>query len=76
MTLQIDSNEPPEIVSLISQVMTNIEVGPLNNEGFADYKWTTVSGPVKHVERKTWGEILTSIDHQENKLPIQFEVPL
>lgn len=66
--LLCDVNEPPEMFTLIQPVIQNVQVIPLNSDGYADYRWTTYEGKVKQVERKTWGELLGNVDKVEEQL--------
>src|SRR3990167_10961304 len=43
-------------------------VEPLNDQGYADYKWQDYADQPVHVERKTWSELVGSLDHVENQL--------
>ena len=67
MTLQIDIHEPYEQATQYFSGVIPFEVTSLNSQGYADYMWTGVEG-ITHVERKQWGEVLTSIDAVENQL--------
>lgn len=62
-----DVNEPHEMIPLLAQVVP-INVKPLNVQGFADYKWTKHDGKERQVERKTWGELLSNVEHVEEQL--------
>ena len=66
-TFEADSNEPVAMKNLIGQVMP-IEVGPLNANGHSDYTWLKYDGTRKQVERKTWNELVGSIDKMEEQL--------
>lgn len=65
--LIIDVNEPTEILPWLAQVVT-VDKQPLNVQGFADYKWTKYNGRERQVERKTWGELLSNVEHVEEQL--------
>ena len=74
MTLVIDQNEPfDHALSLISKTDVDYSVSALNVNGYADYFWTTHDGSEVHVERKTWAELLGSIDKYEDQLRRQKE---
>lgn len=64
----IDTNEPKEVFVAVKPVIDNVRVSPLNSDGYADYRWRTVDGRVKQVERKTWGELLANTDKVEEQL--------
>lgn len=66
-TLAVDLNEPQLITSLLAQSI-EFEVGPLNTNGDSDYTWLTLEGTRKQVERKTWAELLGSIDAVEEQM--------
>ena len=68
MTLEIDNNEPTALISAIAPSVDFYEVGPLNHNGHSDYIWRTGDGIYKEVERKTWPELLSSIDKVEEQL--------
>ena len=63
----VDIHEPAQAQSLIGQSVP-CTVEDLNGNGFADYRWQDYAGAFVHVERKTWGELLTSVDHVEDQL--------
>ena len=67
MTITVDIHEPTQAQSLIGQSVP-CTVEDLNGNGWADYRWQDYAGTYVHVERKTWGELLTSIDHVEDQL--------
>ena len=66
--LLCDSNEPPEMFALIQPVIQNVQIIPLNSDGYADYRWVTCDGKVKQIERKTWGELLQNLDACEEQM--------
>lgn len=66
--LLIDVNEPHEMFAMCKQVIPNVRIEPLNSDGYADYRWVTVTGKVKQVERKTWGELLANTDKVEEQM--------
>ena len=67
MTISIDVHEPTQAQTLIGQSIP-CEVRSLNSDGWADYRWQDYAGSYVHIERKTWGELLTSVDHVEDQL--------
>ena len=62
-----DVNEPIEFIPLLSPVVP-FTVNALNSQGYADYKWDKYNGRSRQVERKTWAELLTSVDKVEEQL--------
>lgn len=67
MTLEADVHEPKDFLKLAApSCPVGVEV--LNERGWADYRWKTVSGDYVQVERKTWPEILASVDAVEDQL--------
>lgn len=64
---EYDVNEPKDQIAILAQSVPLI-VAPLNVQGFADYRWKKYDGKFKQVERKTWGEVLGNLDHQEEQL--------
>ena len=67
---EIDVNEPVEALTKLAPAIPGIEVVPLNERGWADYRWSTLfqTNMIVHVERKTWGELLSGIDKVEDQL--------
>lgn len=65
--LIIDVNEPPEVIPLLAQAVP-VNLLPLNVMGYADYKWDKHDGKTRQVERKTWGELLSNVEHVEEQL--------
>ena len=65
--IDIDSNEPIIIQSLLNQTLP-INITALNANSWADYRWKMGDGRFKNVERKTWAELLQSVDHVEAQL--------
>ena len=65
---EIDVNEPPEALIKLAPAIPGVQVAPLNERGYADYRWSTISDNIVHVERKTWGELLSGIDKVEDQL--------
>jgi ERCC4-type nuclease len=63
-----DVHEPSEMIRLLSPVIPDFEVGPINEQGYADYLWTTKEGEVKQLERKTWQELIGDPDRVEEQL--------
>ncbi len=61
----IDVHEPVLMKSLLAQV--GFQQYDLNGAGWADYYWENAEGRVRHVERKTWGE-LSDLDAVEEQL--------
>lgn len=66
--LEMDSNEPLEMVQLLVPCGSLMPAQPLNANGFADYRWQKYDGTFKMVERKTWGEFLANPDKVEEQL--------
>lgn len=65
--LEIDVHEPEESIKLIGQsVPCSREI--LNERNWGDYRWRGSSGQWTNVERKTWPEILASLDSVEDQL--------
>lgn len=67
--IEIDVHEPSYIADLIQQVVI-IDRKPLNEMGYADYRWNGHNG-VTQVERKTWGELLANPNAVEEQLARQ-----
>lgn len=66
--IEIDVHEPVlEATRLIAPVVP-CKIEPLNEQGWADYKWTTHDGSVVQVERKQWQEVLSGLDKVEEQL--------
>lgn len=65
--LEVDVHEPDKFEALVRPVMPCDRLA-LNEAGWGDYRWQTVSGRWVNVERKTWGEVLASIDAVEDQL--------
>ena len=65
--ITIDIHEPAQAQSIISQAVP-CTVEDLNTKGWADYRWQDYKGEYIHVERKTWGELLTDLNHVEDQL--------
>src|SRR3990167_4206960 len=65
--ITVDSHEPDIAKTIISQSVPCI-VEDLNNHGWADYRLTDFRGAYVHVERKTWGELLSNISSVEYQL--------
>jgi ERCC4-type nuclease len=63
----IDTHEPVDALLQI-QIAVPCQIHPLNDEGWADYKWTAWDGEEVHVERKQWGELTAGIDRIEYQL--------
>ena len=70
--LEIDQNEPIQIKELITQ-SAPAEVKPLNSQGYADYRWMAPDSVLMHIERKTWGDLLSSLGSIENQLMRQMD---
>jgi ERCC4-type nuclease len=67
VTLEADVHEPKEFLKLAApSVPVAVEI--LNERGWADYKWQGRDGGYTQVERKTWPEILASVDAVEDQL--------
>lgn len=66
--LEIDSNEPREMVTMLAPTAQILSNQPLNANGWADYRWKNSSGKYVMVERKTWGEFLANPDRVEEQL--------
>lgn len=67
MTLEIDVHEPSDAMSLMgSSVACSREV--LNEHQWGDYRWQCSDSSWVNVERKTWPEILASLDSVEDQL--------
>lgn len=67
----IDANEPSERVGnnslkALAPVLP-CAVQPLNANGYADYLWHGIEG-LQQAERKTWAEVLGSMDHVQDQL--------
>lgn len=67
--IEIDVHEPDYIANLIQQT-TIVDRKPLNEMGYADYRWNGTNG-VTQVERKTWAELLTNPNAVEEQLARQ-----
>lgn len=66
--LQIDAHEPLEMVDLISQSV-EVDFRDLNTTHLADYRWEVAGGGhPKHIERKTWRDLLSDLSSVENQL--------
>jgi len=63
----VDSAEPEEVVALLRQVAP-VEVMPLNNTQRADYYFGGEDGKTRQFCRVQAGELLSSIDSQEDEL--------
>lgn len=67
MTLECDVHEPELAMRLLApSVPVSREI--LNERGWADYRWQNHEGKWVQVERKTWSEVLASIDAVEDQL--------
>lgn len=66
--LEIDSNEPLEMVTQLSPVIPVLPRQTLNVDGWADYRWQGCDNIWRHCERKTWGEFLANPDRIEEQL--------
>ena len=64
--LEIDTHEPLEALPRMQQVVP-AKMSPLNDQGWADYKWDGVDG-VHHWERKQWSELTSGLDDVEWQL--------
>ncbi len=64
--IHVDLHEPEHIIELIGQAVT-VYVDPLNDD-IADYMWECWDGKRRQVERKTWGELVSNIEHVEEQL--------
>lgn len=69
--IEIDVHEPDFIADLIQQVVI-VDRKPLNEWGFADYRWNGHDG-ITQVERKTWGELLANPNAVEEQLSRQHQ---
>jgi len=65
--LNIDQHEPPGAMAAMASAVP-CQVAVLNERGWADYMWKRADGGYTQVERKTWGELLGSIDKIEDQL--------
>ncbi len=70
-TLQIDNHEPSRLVDLIAPTVPYV-VTDLNNRGYADFLWESQEGP-RHLERKTWENLLSGVGAIEEQLHRQIE---
>ena len=70
--LEVDQNEPKELVDLILQ-SAPAEVKPLNSQGYADFRWMAPDSVLMHIERKTWGDLLSNLGSVENQLMRQMD---
>ena len=66
MTILIDTHEPTLAFSYIGQAV-DAKLTPLNDAGWADYKWEALDKPV-HIERKTWKDLTGDLDSIEYQL--------
>jgi len=66
--LYVDTFEPQEMLSLILQSVPEAVQVPLNNNGFADYKWQDIEGNIRQWERKQIGELLSDLNGVEEQL--------
>ena len=65
---EADSNEPKEMFVLLAPTLDELEIGPLNQNGYSDYTWQTYEGIRKQTERKTWNELLGGLDDVEEQM--------
>lgn len=65
--IDIDRSEPLEVVRLIDQAV-DCQIVSLNDEGFADYRWTgeLPGWAGRHIERKTWQNLVSELDDVED----------
>lgn len=70
--LEIDQHEPTQLAELICQAAPG-EVKPLNSQGYADYRWMAPDSILMQIERKTWGDLLSSLGSIENQLMRQMD---
>ncbi len=62
-----DIFEPVQVKALMEQSIA-VNVIPLNEQGYADYMWTSYDGHRIQVERKQIDEILSGLNHVEEQL--------
>ena len=62
-----DVHDPLDIFDLMCQSIP-CERASINEQGYADYKWPSLNGGLQQVERKTWVEILSTLDSVEDQL--------
>lgn len=63
----IDTNEPTQVLPQISQAVP-AKLWPLNQEGWADYRWEDCQENRIHAERKTWQDLTSSLESIEYQL--------
>lgn len=68
--LEIDYHEPVDMLPRMASVVP-ARVSNLNDEGWADYKWTGADGDHQW-ERKQWGELTSGLDSIEGQLRQEF----
>lgn len=75
--LQADETEPQEVLRLLDQKY-DLDVGPWNKAGWADYHYTGVpcfchGSSEYNCERKTWGDLSNGIEDIEMQLANQMD---
>lgn len=75
--IEIDQHEPLEVARFLEPVV-EIEIKPLNEVGWADYRWTgeaLADSPlgVYHHERKLWQDLVGGLDEVEDLLRRQHQ---
>jgi len=67
--LHADSNEPHEMFQGLGQAVgEHFRIDPLNVNGHSDYAYIKLDDTQKEIERKTWGEVLQSVDKVEEQM--------
>lgn len=62
--MEIDNHEAMEVVRLISPAV-DVEIAPLNSQGWADYRWRDINKQWVQLERKTVSDLLSTADIEE-----------
>lgn len=72
--MDADRSEPLEVVRLLDQAL-EVNVCGLNDEGYADYRWTGELGGYdgRHIERKTWHDLASKLDEVEDLIRRQIK---
>lgn len=71
LLIRRDIHEPGELARMVGQV-AKVTTEPLNQQGYADWMWTTVDGQ-EHMERKTWSDVLGDLNSVEDLLRRQLQ---
>jgi ERCC4-type nuclease len=65
--IEIDRSEPLQALTHINHAVPAVIAG-LNEQGWADYRWTCNEGVYHHWERKTWQDLTSGLDRIEHQL--------